>query len=132
MSNIRHFDTLIKCLIAQASGSSYLYLFMPSSGTSCVFRVASLYVTTSIWVAEEWRSMNISARYWYSVSLFKLFLMKSFCKFESISSWSLISPNVVPSLPRAPRVPSFKLLLKYLPVMTSTPMHPAAVFDILQ
>ena len=75
------------------------------------------------WVVEEWISKNLSARHWYSVSLFKAFLMKSFWKSEGISSWSLISPNIAPSLPRALRVLSFKLLLKYLSVMTSTQMH---------
>ena len=72
------------------------------------------------------------SRYWHSLFLFKLFLMKSFWKFEGIPSWSLISPNVVLSLPRAPTVPSFKLLLKHLSVMTSSQMHPAAIFDILE
>ena len=73
---------------------------------------------------------ELSARYWYSVSLLKLFPMKSFWKFDGISSWSLISPNVVSSLPRAPWVPSFKLLLKYLLVMTSTRMPPPLLFLI--
>ena len=103
----------------------------PLMKTSCVFMIASWYITTSTWVAEEWRSINLSARYWYSVSLLELFLMKSFWKFEGISSWSLIPPNIVPSLPRASQVQSFKLLLKYLSVMKSTRMHTAIVFDIL-
>ena len=82
--------------------------------------------------SRRMKIIELSARYWYSVSLLKLFPMKSFWKFDGISSWSLISPNVVSSLPRAPWVPSFKLFLKYLSVMTSTRMHPPAIFDILE